>query len=306
MTFPPHSPDPNESSRNPSDARNGQPGHPGEYGQPGDYGPQWEAGAAYGSPGPAPGPTLPQGAPSPGVGRSPVTPPPGTDLASDLGAGLKFAGQAMLRNPVAYLVPALLYSVLMLLVLLGAVFAGGMLIVAQTEAPGYAGEPTFGDIALVLAVVYGLMLLAVPISLLWQAGSARSGVVVLEGGRPSIGQAMIGPWRIILTSLLYGAFMVVGSLLFYIPGLIAAVLLFYAVPASARGASPIEAVKESFRLATKNLGTTIVAYLVLAVISAVVGMLVITFVVIIPFLILFQLGLYERVSGREVAEPARA
>lgn len=330
-SFPPPSP---HSSDDPY-GRSGRPGHgqPGDYGQPDDYGqtssygqpadehggptssggpgPQWEEGPAYGSPAyespvSAPGPTLPQGAASHGSGPAPVAPAPGTDLASDLGAGLKFAGQAMLRNPLAYLVSALVYSVLIFLIILGAVFAGGMLIVAQTEAAGYADEPTFGEIALVFAVIYGIMLLALPISLLWQSGAARSGVVVLEGGRPSIGQAMIGPMRVILTALLYGVIIFIGSLLLYIPGLIAAVLLFYAVPASARGASPIQALKESFRLATKNLGTTIVAYLVLAVISTVAGMLVITFVVIIPFLILFQLGLYERLSGRKVAEPTRA
>jgi len=212
----------------------------------------------------------------------------------------------MLRNPVAYLVPALVYSVLIFVIALGAVFAGGALIVAQAEAQGYASEPTFGDIALVLAVIYGIMLLALPISLLWQAGSARSGVVVLEGSRPSIGQAMIGPLRVILTALLSGAIIAVGTLLFYIPGLIASVLMFYAIPASARGTSPVEAVKESFRLATKNLGTTIVAYLVVGVISSFVGMFVLPLVILIPFFILFQLGMYERVSGRAVVEPARA
>lgn len=273
----------------PSDARHGPAGGPGE-----------PAG-----PTPAPGPTLEQGAPR-GTGPSRAVPAPGADLGADLGGGLTFAGQAMLRNPVAYLVPGLVYSVLIVLIWVGAVVAGGMLIVARTEAQGYPGEPTPGDIALVLAVIVGIVLLTVPVTLLWQAGTARSGVVVLERDRPSIGQAMIGPMRVILTALLTGVIISVGVLLLYLPGLVAAVLLFYAVPASARGASPAQAVTESFRLATKNLGTTVVAYLVVSVISAIAGMFIITLVVLIPLFVLFQLGMYERLSGRELPEPARA
>ncbi|WP_262425773.1 hypothetical protein [Brachybacterium sp. Z12] len=80
--------------------------------------------------------------------------------------------------------------------------------------------------------------LAMPFSLLWQSGAARAAEIVREGGRPSIGQAMIGPMRIVLTVLLYGAIVFLGMLLFYIPDLIAAVLFMFAVPAALRGASP--------------------------------------------------------------------
>lgn len=322
------------SSPHPSEDPYGQTGAPGHYGQPGDYGqpndygqsggygqpasehgqptnssapgPQWEAGASSaGGPAPAPGPTLPQGSPSQGAAPAPAGPAPGTDLAADLGGGLKFAGQAMLRNPAAYLVSGLIYTVLILVILVGSVVAGVLVSMNQIEARGYAGEPTFGNVALMLAVTYGLMLLAVPISLLWQAGAARSGVVVLEGGRPSIGQTMAGPWRIILTALLSGAIIAIGTLLLYLPGLIATVLLFYAIPASARGASPIEALKESFRLATKNLGTTIVAYLVIGVASSIASMVILPLIILIPFFVLFQLGMYERVNGRAPREPSR-
>jgi len=259
----------------------------------------------HGGPAPAPGPTPEQGSPR-AAGPSPAGPAPGTDLAADLGAGLTFAGQAMLRNPVAYLVSGLVYSVLMLVITLGAALAGAMLIIARTEAQGHAAGPGVADVLLVVAVVYGVMLLALPLSLLWQAGAARSGMTVLEGGRPGIGQAMIGPIRIILTALLYAAIVAVGLLLLYLPGLVAAVMLFYAVPAAARGAGPVRAITESWRLTTRNLGTTVIAYLVVSAIASFVGMFVITLVVLIPFLVLFQLGMYERVSGRTLPEPARA
>ena len=62
----------------------------------------------------------------------------------------------------------------MLLIILGAVLAGAMLIVARTEAQGHGADPVVADVLLVVAVVYGIMLLALPLSLLWQAGAARS------------------------------------------------------------------------------------------------------------------------------------
>ena len=109
----------------------------------------------------------------------------------------------------------------------------------------------------------------------------------------------------ILTVLLYGLAVFVGMLVFYIPGVIAAVMLMYAIPASLRGASPVEAMKESFSLAKANLGTTIIAYLVLTVVTSVASMIVIPVLVLAPFTMLFQLGMYERLSGRQLAEPAQ-
>ena len=97
-----------------------------------------------------------------------------------------------------------------------------------------------------------------------------------------------------------------NALLRNIPGLIASVLLFFAIPASARGASPVEAIKQSVALVRANLGTTIVAWLVLSVVGSAAGMFVLPIIVTIPFYVLFQLGMFERLQGRELPDPARA
>ncbi|GLI32236.1 MULTISPECIES: hypothetical protein [Brachybacterium] len=266
------------------------------YGQdPFAHGAQPQGAPAHGSPGAAPQGSA--GAPGPA---------PGTDLGADLGAGLRFARDAMLRNPVAFIVPGVIYGVLAFVLIIGATILGFVLAAPQIEAAAYSEDPPLG----VFLTIYGLIALgglaSMPLMWFWQSGAVRAGAEVIAGRRPSFGQAMIGTGRILLTMLLVTVIVWVGLVLFYIPGLIASVLLAYALPASARGARPVEAIKESFSLVKNNLVTVIVAALVIAAIGTVAGFLVITLVVIIPFTVLFQQGIYERLSGRELAEPVRA
>lgn len=267
-------------------------------------------------PHPAPGPsgTGGWGQPAPGAapdatagaGTATGAPAPGKDLGADLAAGLRFALDALLRNPVALLLPGVLYGLLGAILLGGSIVLGFVLAWPQMEAAAYSDEPPLG----VLLTVYGLTLLGgllcSPLALFWQSGAARAGEVIVTGRRPTIGQAMIGTGRLLLTLLLVGVIVFVGMLLFYLPGIVASVALTFALPAAARGASPVEAVKESLSLVKNNLGTTIVMILIGSAIGSVAGLFLITFVVLIPFLVLFHLGMYERLSGRELAEPVRA
>lgn len=46
--------------------------------------------------------------------------------------------------------------------------------------------------------------------------------------------------------------------------------------------------------------------LVTAVITSITSMIVVPVLVLTPFIVLFELGLYERLSGRRLPEPARA
>lgn len=276
------------------------------YGQPGGTEPQWEPGAAYGSPGPAPGTTLPQGVPSQGGGPSPVASAPGTDLAADLGTSLKFAGKAMLRNPVAYLVSGLIYPVL----IFGCAFVGMAAAIgffgARADQLTDSDRAAVGLILLSIGLSFVAGVLAICISAPWQSGAARAAETIRSGGRPTIGQTLIGPGRVMVTALLVLVIFQIGSLLLYLPGLIASVLLFYAVPAAVRGASPREAMRISVRVVKGNLGTTIVAWLVLMV-AATIGIgFVVGIIVAIPFMVLFQLGLFERLNGRTLPEPARS
>lgn len=286
----------------------------GEYGQPAPAQP-----GPYGQPSPPqPGPYGAEGFPSqagqsewghpsqaPAAGYAPVGPPPGTDLASDLGAALKFAGNSLLRNPVAFIIAGLIYSVVMFVLIAGGTVLAAVLTFPQMEATASSDDPPIGALLTLYGIILGASLLCIPLNLLWQSGSARAAGVILEGGRPSLGQAMIGPMRIILTALLVLVITFIGFLLLYIPGIIASVLLMYAVPAAVRGASPGEAIKESFSLVKNNLGTSIVMVLALAVIVSVAGIIVISVIVLTPFTMLAYVGMYERLSGRDLPEPAR-
>ena len=279
MTLPPHDP-----YAQPSPAPQGQWGQPSPAPQ-----------GAWGDPGPA----APEQVPASG-------PAPGSDLGADLGAALAFAGRALLRNPVTYLVSGLIYCVIYIVIIGGGMVAGFFAMFAVMGDPYASDAEEVTGLLVFYAAFLVALLLVMPFALLWQAGAARSAEIVREGGRPTIGQAMIGPMRIVLTALLYLVIVGVGTLLFYLPGLIAAVLFIFSVPAALRGASPLEAMKESFALVKANLGTAIVAYLAIMVVTSIASTIIIGVLVLTPFLMLFQFGLYERLNGRRLPEPARA
>ena len=234
---------------------------------------------------------------------APVRPAPGTDLGADIGAALRFAGRALLRSPLALLGAGAIYLVLTVVVFAAVLVLGLLLVISAVDVGSSpAGELTPGQTLLVMAVSIGAVLPVLPLAALWQSGAARAGGVLLEDGRPGLSQALIGPWRVILTAVLVMVLVTLGSLLLYLPGLVASVLLMYAIPASLRGASPIAALRESFSLARHHLGTTVVAFLVVTAASYVGGMVIIGVIAAVPFSVLFQISLHERLSGREVPE----
>lgn len=311
MTVPPS---PHEPSAQPGEASPyGQPSPAGDYGQSSTAGPYDQPSAAdpYGQSAPAgqagqPGAShdATWGLQDGQVGSG--APAPGQDLGADLGAALKFAGNALLRNPATYLVSGLIYCVIYLVLIGAGLGVGITLMIPQLDGATTSDTAEFGAIMTLYGAIFVGALLSMPFSLLWQSGAARSAGIVREGGRPSIGQAMIGPGRVILTALLYGVIVFVGTILLYIPGLIAAVLFMFAVPAALRGASPGKALTESMALVRANLGTSIVAYLVLMVITTVASTIMLPLLVLTPFMVLFQVGLYERLNRRELPEPAKA
>lgn len=249
---------------------------------------------AHGSPGAAPQGTA--GAPGP---------TPGTDLGADLGAGLRFAGTGLLRGAAALLGGGALYAVAMVVVL-GVGFALTLFLsIAMVETSSSAGgDPSFGQMIVIFALCFVLVLVTGVVGALWQAGAAQAGGILAGGERPSFRQGLTGPGRVVITAVLVLVIVMIGSVLLYLPGIIAAVLLFYAIPAALRGASPGQALRESVSTATSNLGVTIVGFLITMVVSSVGGTLVVGFIAVIPFTVLLQIGLYERVNGRTPSLPA--
>lgn len=252
----------------------GQPGQPGHAGQGGP---------------PGPGPA------------------PGTDLGGDISAAFSFSWDAFRRNPGTLIVPGIVYFLLIAVLIVVASVVGGLALAAWASSAadaGSYGEPDpSGLIAaylLFLGLILGAGLLSIPITLLWSTGALRAGAEVVQGRRPAMRQAFAGTGRMILTMLLVQAIVMVGMLILYIPGIIASVALMFAVPAASRGASPVEACRESLALVRANLGTAIVATLLIGAIASVGSMLIITVVVSLPIAMLMQLGMYERLSGRHL------
>ena len=265
------------------------------YGQdPFAHGAQPQGAPAHGSPGAAPQGSA--GAPGPS---------PGTDLGADLGAGLRFAGTGLLRGAAALLGVGALYAVAMLVVV-GVGFALTLFLsIAMVETSSSAGgDPSFGQMIVIFALCFVLVLVTGVVGALWQAGAAQAGGILAGGERPSFRQGLTGPGRVVTTAVLVLVIVMIGSVLLYLPGIIAAVLLFYAIPAALRGASPGQALRESVSTATSNLGVTIVGFLITMVVSSVGGTLVVGSIAVIPFTVLLQIGLYERVNGRTPSLPA--
>jgi hypothetical protein len=260
---------------------------PGPQGQAG-YGPQGQTG--YG----------PQSGPVPGA------PAPGTDLGADLGASFTWMWRAFSRNLGAILVPGIVYGLVMLLFIGGAI-VGGAAYMIHAMGPGMNPDAlSFGQ----LIGFYGIVLLAAPfavvITLLWQSGVAKAAGSIMTGRRPGIGESFVGSGRVMLTALVVSLLIGIGMALCYLPGLVLAVLLFFAIPAAAHGAGVVDAITQSFSLVTKNLPLVIVSYLILAVGSSILSSFLIGVVVTTPLMLLFQFALFERVNHRVAPEPVRA
>lgn len=255
--------------------------------------------------GPAGGPPPPPGPAGPPA--APAGPPPGTDLGADLGAAFRWMWVTFSRNLAAFLVPGAVYgvvtiglAVVMMVVMFG-VMGVSVYSVQDTDGP----EAVWGILGSYLVVIPFLPVFAV-VGALWSTGAVNAGSIVLAGGRPTIGQGFAGPWRMILTFVLVQVLAFVGVLLCYLPGIVFAVFATYALSASARGASPVEALKESFRLARRQLGLTIVGVLVIGVAASFASYLVVTVIAIPALTGLATLALFERASGRALHDPVAA
>lgn len=244
----------------------------------------------------APDSTASRGTSAPGAA-------PGTDLGADIGAALNFAWQGLARTPGALLGSGAIYFVLIIVGTVVGIIAMLTLSIGVLEATS-AGEGATTVVTLLLSLV--LIVGVAAIAALWQAAAANAAGLLADGVRPTFRQSMHVTGRVATTAVLVLVLILLGSVLLYVPGLIAAVALFHAIPAALRGASPGEALRESVATTRAHLGTTVVGFLVLTVASYVGSMVIVGMIAVIPFTVLLQLGLYERVNGRALPEPARA
>ncbi|QLL09476.1 hypothetical protein [Mycobacterium vicinigordonae] len=321
------------------------PEYPGNPSDPQGYPPPPPPGGGYGGPPPGGGygapppsytpPPPPQGPPggyqSPGYGSQPPPPPPGygapggppagyppaggPGVPFSIGDAVGWAWNKFTKNAAALIVPALVYS-LINGVLIGVVYAttfaaamsgGGTHYDAETGTYSSAPDSAASGGAMALSLVIYLLVAAVGI---YQQASFASGTLDIADGRPvSIG-TFFKPRNLggaVLTMLLVGIGVTIGTILCIIPGLIFAVLAMFSIQfAIDRSLSPVEAIKASIATVRANVGPALLCVLVL-VAAAILGQITcgIGLLVAVPVSALVLTYTYRKLSGGQVV-PADA
>lgn len=225
-----------------------------------------------------------------------------------MSAGIRWAWSAFTRNLGAFLVPALVYGVIMIVAIVAFVIISVVVAMSAPSSGGMSGygaePPAFTVGSLLISVLMAL------VAALWISGILRAGIAVLAGRRPTIREGFLGTGTTIAVSftvaLLSAVLSQLGqgvSFLFYLPAIIVSVLLYFATVEAARGAGFGEAISSSARLVGKNVGTVVVTML-LAVAICLTLILPILAVAVIPVLQLLVLGVHQRVTGNALVEPA--
>jgi len=137
----------------------------------------------------------------------------------------------------------------------------------------------------------------------------------LAGGSPSLGAGLAATQRrlgdLVVASILASVVLVVGFMLFFVPGLVAAFFLLFTLPAvMVGGVGGVASLGASVRLVSARLGETVilaVGLLVIGLVVGVVGMLF-RFVPVLGFLValILQAALAGYASAAIVAAYRRA
>jgi hypothetical protein len=178
---------------------------------------------------------------------------------------LRYGWQGFLAN---------VQSIAIIAVVVIAVQVLGTLLVEslQTTANqgGTLGGPTFSAAAL-LAQIATLV-----ISLIVALGLIRAALTIVDGGRPQLATVFsteaLGTY--VVASLLYGIGVLVGLVMCIIPGLIIAVLWTfygYAIADGGRGLAATAALGKSYRVVRANLADLVLFWLVLVLVTLVMG-----------------------------------
>lgn len=168
----------------------------------------------------------------------------------------------------------------------------------QTETNAIGG---FGFI-----LVFGLgTILLLAANFIGGAALLRVGLLTTKGEEPTpqklFSTENLGPY--ILTSLLVAVIVFLGSLLCYVPGIIAAFFLLFAPYYSLdKGTGPMEALRASVTLVNRNLATTVVLYIG-AIIAYLIGSLLclIGLLVAYPVILIAYGYMYRTLNGEPVA-----
>jgi uncharacterized membrane protein len=133
-----------------------------------------------------------------------------------------------------------------------------------------------------------------------------SGVLDIANGQPvSVGSFFkprsIG--NVVLASLIVGVITSIGFVLCVIPGLIASIMLMFAIIALLdRGLSAVDSIKASFDIAKANFGPVFLTWLVI-VVAVIIGALLcgVGLLVALPVVSLIEVYAWRKLSGGQIA-----
>lgn len=295
------------------------PGYPsgaeGEYPNPAGYPPPGYARPGYPPPPPgyAPGGYPPPGSGYPPPGYPPASgyPPPGYPPPGyppqpgfagppspqfDIGDAFSWSLNKFAKNAVELIVPLLGYALLIAAV--GGIWALAVVGLLGTDD----SEGVTGAQLVVLLLGYVSLLMAA----MFVQAAYLSGCLDIADGRPVTIGSFFQPRNFsaaLVTALLVGLLVAVGSMLFVIPGLIVAFLAQFAVAfVIDRSLAPIDAFKASFAACQANIGGALLSWLVQLVVLLAGQMLCgVGLLVAFPVAVLIQTYTYRRLSGGWVA-----
>jgi uncharacterized membrane protein len=309
----------------PRDPRAGEQAPGGYPPPPPGYSPQPQS-SGYGSPPPpsygAPPqqPGYGQPPPPPGYGQPPQHPgygQPPVGYAASPGGGIQFsAGDAFnwawnnfTKNALALIVPMLIYGVAMavlvivmsfILPAIGLSMLGGASSTSGDGSDAGAGLGIFGFFIGMALFSFVFFLAGSYIQ-----GAFISGGLDIADGRPVDISSFLRPPRnlgsVLVAGLLIALGTAIGYMLCFLPGIIFLFFSMFTIPfVIDRGLSPVDALKASFTTVNKNLGSALLAYLLVFVVAFIGNVLIVGGLISIPVSLLIMTYTYRRLSGGQV------
>jgi uncharacterized membrane protein len=305
---------PPEYRGNPGDPRSGgyQQVPPGGYGAPPPQPPP-----GYGTPPPAPGYGQPAGGygqpGQPGYGQPAYGQPAGGQPFS-AGDAFNWAWNSFSKNAAALIVPMIIYGVglvvlwIVLQLILGAIGLAAIGGSAATSTDRYGQTSSAGAGLGFFGWMIGMALMSFVfvLAVSYVQAAFVSGALEIADGRPVSISSFLRPPRnfgqVIVAALLVGLGVAVGYMLCFLPGLIFAFFSFFTIPFVVdRGLSPIDAMKASFSTINRNLGSAILAYLIIVAVGIVGGaVLCVGTFISVPVSLLILTYTYRRLSGGQI------
>lgn len=156
------------------------------------------------------------------------------------------------------------------------------------------------------------LLASAVMSALFFAGAQIIGAMIIRGALDvTEGQsfqvsglfARLDLGKVVVASLITSAIVFVGTILCYLPGVIAAFMLSYTLFFVVdKGLEPVDAIKASFNLVKDNLGNTVLWYIVGAVVALLgVCLCLVGTLVTFPVVLLGSAYTYKKLTGQAVA-----